>query len=58
VVTRLLVAYYDPLYQRSSVEGRGFVYTLHSGAEPASDARRLATALAEHLQDRSSACSI
>jgi len=58
VVTRLLVAYYDPLYQRSSVEGRGFVYTLHSGAEPARDARRLATALAEHLQDRSSACSI
>jgi len=51
VVTRLLVAYYDPLYQRSSVEGRGFVYTLHSGAEPMDDARRLATALAQHLRD-------
>jgi len=58
VVTRLLVAYYDPLYQRSSVEGRGFVYTLHSGAEPTDDARRLVAALAEHLRDRFPPCSI
>jgi ribosomal protein S16 len=57
VVTRLLVAYYDPLYQRSSVEGRGFVYTLHSGAEPTDDARRLAQALADHLKDRFPPCS-
>jgi tRNA 2-selenouridine synthase len=58
VVTRLLVAYYDPLYQRSSVEGRRFVYTLHSGAEPTDDARRLAAALAEHLRGRFPPCSI
>lgn len=56
VVTKLLVAYYDPLYQRSSVEGRGFVYTLHSSAEPKDDARRLAAALAEQLRSRFPPC--
>jgi len=46
VVERLLVAYYDPLYQRSSVEGRGFVHTLHTGTDPDRDAHLLASALA------------
>jgi tRNA 2-selenouridine synthase len=57
VVERLLVAYYDPLYRRSSVEGRGFVFTLHSSAEPADDARRLAAALAELLREPHTSCS-
>lgn len=57
VVERLLVAYYDPLYLRSSVEGRGFVHTLHSGSEPAHDASRLAVTLAELLREPRTSCS-
>lgn len=38
VVRGLLVEYYDPLYQRSSVEGRWFVFALRAGADPQEDA--------------------
>jgi tRNA 2-selenouridine synthase len=46
VVTGLLQDYYDPLYQRSSVEGREFVLTLSTGPDPVENARRLAAAIA------------
>lgn len=46
VVTELLVDYYDPLYHTSSVKGRSFALALATGSDPASDARRLATAMA------------
>lgn len=42
VVNTLLVEYYDPLYQKSSVEGRDFVLTVRMGHNPAADARRFA----------------
>lgn len=45
VVRGLLVSYYDPLYQRSSVEGREFVLVFETGDDPVADARRLAEAL-------------
>jgi tRNA 2-selenouridine synthase len=45
VVTSLLHDYYDPLYQRSSVEGREFVLTLPTGPDPIQNARRLAHAI-------------
>ena len=45
VVRELLVAYYDPLYQRSSVEGRRFVYELRTSSEPLKDARRFVRAM-------------
>ena len=40
VVRELLVAYYDPMYQRSSIEGRRFVYELPTSLDPLKDARR------------------
>jgi tRNA 2-selenouridine synthase len=46
LVDRLLVGYYDPLYRRSSVEGREFALTLHTSPDPDADAHRLATELA------------
>ena len=46
VVAGLLQDYYDPLYQRSSVEGREFVLTLSTGPDPVENADRLATAIA------------
>ena len=49
VVTGLLQDYYDPLYQRSSVEGREFVLTLSTGPDPVQNARRLAAAIATLL---------
>jgi tRNA 2-selenouridine synthase len=56
VVTGLLQDYYDPLYQRSSVEGREFVLTLSTGPDPIQNARRLAAAIAGlRLPQRNSA---
>ena len=43
VVQGLLVEYYDPLYQRSCVEGRRFVLEFETGPDPAQDARRFVT---------------
>ena len=40
VVRRLLVDYYDPLYQRSCVEGRQFALEFETSPDPAEDARR------------------
>ena len=42
VVKGLLVAYYDPLYLRSSVEGRDFVIEFQTSSDPNRDARRFA----------------
>ncbi|OFW60552.1 MAG: tRNA 2-selenouridine(34) synthase MnmH [Actinobacteria bacterium RBG_16_64_13] len=44
VVKGLLVEYYDPLYQRSSVEGRDFVLRFDTGPDPVQAARRFVTA--------------
>ncbi|MHB9148715.1 MAG: tRNA 2-selenouridine(34) synthase MnmH [Thermoleophilia bacterium] len=51
VVRGLLAAYYDPLYQRSSVEGRDFALVFETGQDAAEDAARLATLVAP-LVDR------
>jgi tRNA 2-selenouridine synthase len=40
VVKGLLVEYYDPLYQKSCVEGRHFALEFDSGPDPIQDARR------------------
>ena len=40
VVRGLLVGYYDPLYQRSCVDGRRFVMEFESGPDAVQDARR------------------
>ena len=42
VVRGLLVEYYDPLYERSCVEGRHFVLEVETGPDPTLDARRFA----------------
>jgi len=46
VVEGLLVDYYDPLYQRSCVEGRPFVLEFETTSDAASDARRFASDVA------------
>jgi tRNA 2-selenouridine synthase len=40
VVRGLLVSYYDPLYQRSCVDGRQFVWQIETTSDPVEDARR------------------
>jgi tRNA 2-selenouridine synthase len=49
VVEGLLTDYYDPLYQRSCVEGRRFVLEFETSYDPASDARRFSEAMARLL---------
>jgi len=46
IVEGLLTDYYDPLYQRSCVEGRRFVFEFETSCDPASDARRFSRAMA------------
>jgi tRNA 2-selenouridine synthase len=46
VVKRLLVEYYDPLYQRSCVDGRSFVLRFETSPDPVQDARRFVRAAA------------
>jgi tRNA 2-selenouridine synthase len=46
VVEELLTEYYDPLYQRSCVEGRRFVLEFETTSDPANDARRFADHMA------------
>jgi tRNA 2-selenouridine synthase len=46
VVEGLLADYYDPLYQRSCVEGRRFVLEFETTSDPANDARRFSDAMA------------
>lgn len=52
VVQELLVEYYDPLYQRSSVEGKHFLLDLEIGDDPSQDARALAAAITRHLEEQ------
>ena len=52
VVERLLVAYYDPLYHRSSVEGRDFALTLRAEPDTARQARTLAALLTPLIEKR------
>jgi tRNA 2-selenouridine synthase len=46
VVEGLLTGYYDPLYQRSCVDGRRFLLEFETSSDPESDARRLAVDMA------------
>ncbi len=46
VVEELLTGYYDPLYQRSCVDGRRFVLEFETSSDPESDARRFAVDMA------------
>ena len=52
VVQELLVEYYDPLYQQSSVEGKHFLLDLEIGDDPSQDARALAAAITRHLEEQ------
>jgi tRNA 2-selenouridine synthase len=54
VVRGLLVDYYDPLYERSCVEGRRFVLEVNTGPDPTLDARRFAQNMARLIQEVSS----
>ncbi len=51
VVEELLVAYYDPLYQRSSIEGRHFVYELRTSSDPHTDARRFVRGMGRVIRE-------
>jgi tRNA 2-selenouridine synthase len=50
VVKGLLVQYYDPLYLRSSVRGRDFVFTLDTSFAPEQDACRLVSLIEDYLE--------
>lgn len=54
VVEGLLLNYYDPLYQRSCVEGRRFVLEFDTSPDAVSDARRFVCAAARLVQEASS----
>ncbi len=51
VVGELLTEYYDPLYQRSCVEGRRFVLEFETTFDPANDARRFAADMARLMRE-------
>jgi tRNA 2-selenouridine synthase len=51
VVQGLLLEYYDPLYQRSCVEGRRFLLEFDTGPDPAEDARRFAQNMARLIRE-------
>lgn len=51
VVQGLLVEYYDPLYQRSCVEGRRFVLEFETGLDPTQDARRFVQSMARLIRE-------
>ena len=53
VIEALLTEYYDPLYQRSSVEGRDFVLEFATGPDPIEDARRFTYAAARLIREAS-----
>lgn len=55
VVQGLLAHYYDPLYQRSCVEGRRFVLAVPTTHDPVCDARRFAARVARLMREVSSA---
>ncbi|MCL5735379.1 MAG: tRNA 2-selenouridine(34) synthase MnmH [Actinobacteria bacterium] len=51
VVRELLVQYYDPLYERSCVEGRRFLWEFETGVDPAEDAQRFARDIARLIEE-------
>lgn len=51
VVRELLVSYYDPLYQKSSVEGRHFVWEFQTSPDPLADARRFVRMASRSIQE-------
>jgi tRNA 2-selenouridine synthase len=51
VVEGLLRDYYDPMYQRSCVEGRRFVLEIETTSDAAEDARRFATEVARLIRE-------
>lgn len=51
VVEGLLVGYYDPLYQRSCMEGRRFILEFETGPDPAQDARRFVRNMARLIRE-------
>lgn len=51
VVQGLLVEYYDPLYERSCVEGRRFALEFETGPDPILDARRFAQNMARLIRE-------
>ena len=51
VVEGLLTEYYDPLYQRSCVEGRRFVLEVETTSDAAEDARRFAAEVARLIRE-------
>jgi hypothetical protein len=56
VVKGLLVEYYDPLYQKSCVDGRDFALEFETGPDPVQDARRFGRSAALLMRERNSAC--
>lgn len=51
VVRGLLIDYYDPLYQRSCVDGRRFVLQFETSMDPGKDARRFAGHMARLMRE-------
>jgi tRNA 2-selenouridine synthase len=51
VVRGLLIDYYDPLYQRSCVDGRRFVLEFETSADSGEDARRFAEEMARLMRE-------
>jgi len=51
VVEGLLVDYYDPLYQRSCVDGKDFVLEFTTGPDPVEDARRFVRSAARLIRE-------
>jgi hypothetical protein len=51
VVGGLLADYYDPLYQRSCVEGRDFVLEFETTSDPSNDACRFAADMAGLMRE-------
>jgi tRNA 2-selenouridine synthase len=51
VVGGLLTDYYDPLYQRSCVDGRHFVLEFETTSDPVDDARRFAGSMARLMRE-------
>ncbi|MBC7292611.1 MAG: hypothetical protein H5T84_00650 [Thermoleophilia bacterium] len=58
VVQGLLREYYDPLYQRSCVEGREFALEFETGSDPLTDAHRFARVMARLIKERSSPAGV
>jgi hypothetical protein len=54
VVRELLVEYCDPLYRKSCLEGRRFVWELETSEEPLEDVRRFPRAMSPLIREVSS----